>query len=84
MEVPRLGGKSELQLPAHTTDTATWDPSRVWDLHPAHSNRILNPLREARDRTHDLMVPSWIPFRWATTGTLVLFLTMESFQQTEQ
>ena len=28
MEVPRLGGKSELQLPAYTA-TATWDPSRV-------------------------------------------------------
>ena len=27
MEVPRLGVKSELQLPAYTTATATQDPS---------------------------------------------------------
>ena len=53
MEVPRLGVQSELQLPAYTTATATPDLSRVCDLH--HSSwqcRILNPLNEARDRTH--------------------------------
>ena len=33
MEVPRLGIKSELQLPAYTTATAMPDPSRIWDLH---------------------------------------------------
>ena len=33
VEVPRLGIQSELQLPAHTTATATWDPSRICDLH---------------------------------------------------
>ena len=51
MEVPRLGVKSELQLPAQTTATATAtatstpDPSHICDLH--HSSwqcRILNPL----------------------------------------
>ena len=51
MEVPRLGGvKLELQL-----------LSRVLDLH--HNSRqysILNPLREARDQTRNLVVPSWI------------------------
>ena len=30
---------------------------------------VLNPLREARDQTHNLMVPSWIRFRCAMTGT---------------
>ena len=30
---------------------------------------ILNPLSEARDRTHNLMVPSWIHFYCATLGT---------------
>ena len=48
--------ESELQRPAHATDTAMWDPSCVCDLH--HSSwqrRILNPLREARDRTCILM-----------------------------
>ena len=33
MEVPRLGVKSEVQLPAYTTATVTWDPSLVCDLH---------------------------------------------------
>ena len=27
MEVPRLGIELELQLPAYTTATATWDPA---------------------------------------------------------
>ena len=31
-------------------------------------------LSEARDRTHSLMVPSWIYFCCATTGTPSLFL----------
>ena len=42
-----LGAKSELQLSAYTTATATQDPSRVCDLH--HSSRqrqILNLLME--------------------------------------
>ena len=48
VEVPRLGVESELQLPAHTTATATQDPRCACDLH--HSSRqhhILNPLSEA-------------------------------------
>ena len=32
-----------------------------------HGN--LNPLSEAKDRTHHFMVPSWIHFHCATTGT---------------
>ena len=50
MEVPRLGVKSELQLPAYTTVTATRDLSQVSNLH--HSSRqdwILNALSEAGD-----------------------------------
>ena len=54
-------------------------------LHQSHSNTrselclrlhhslwqrpILNPLSEARDRTRNLMVPSWIHFCCATVGT---------------
>ena len=34
MEVSRLGVESELQLPAYTTATATWDMSHVWDPQP--------------------------------------------------
>ena len=33
MQVPRLGGQLELQLPAYTTATATQDSSRICDLH---------------------------------------------------
>ena len=56
MEVPGLGVKSELQLLAYTTATATLDPSRVCDLHYSlWQHRILHLLIEARDRTHILM-----------------------------
>ena len=42
----------------------TQDPSRIYDLHRSSQQcQILNPLIEARDRTHNLMVPSWIHFR---------------------
>ena len=50
MEVPRLGVKSELRLPAYATDTTVQDPSHVCNLH--HSSYqcwILNPLSRARD-----------------------------------
>ena len=47
MEVPRLGVKSELQLPDCTTATTMKDPSRVCDLHHSSlQSRILNPLAE--------------------------------------
>ena len=58
MEVLRLGVKSELQLLAYTTVTATRGPSLICDLH--HSSwqcQTLNPLTEVRDRTP---MPSWI------------------------
>ena len=69
MEVPRPGVELELQVPAYTTATATWNPSHVQDLH--HSSwrhRILNPLSEG-DRVHILMNPSWHVNCWATKGT---------------
>ena len=53
MEVPRLGVKLELQLPAYTTATAAQDPSRICHLyHSSGQCWILNPLSEARDPTH--------------------------------
>ena len=33
MEVPVLGVRSELELPAYATATATWDPRLICDLH---------------------------------------------------
>ena len=53
--------KSELQLLAYTTATATQDLSCVCDLH--HSSwhwRMVNPLSEARDWTWILMDASWV------------------------
>ena len=71
MEVPRLGVKSELQVPAYATATAILDLSRVCNLH--HSSWqgwwILNPLSEAKDQICILMNASQIRFYWAMTGT---------------
>ena len=63
LEVLRLGVELELQLPTYATAIAMPDPSHVCDLH--HSlgqNRILNPLREARDQTCILMDTCWVCF----------------------
>ena len=50
MEVPRLGVKSELQLLANATATATPDLSHVCDLHHSSQQRqILNPLFDSRE-----------------------------------
>ena len=59
MEVPRLGVKLELWLLAIAT--ATWDLSRVCNLH--HSSWqcwILNPLSRTRDWARNLMDTSWV------------------------
>ena len=77
MEVPRLGVQSELQLLAYTTATATSDLSRICDLLcSSQQHRILNPLSGARDRIHNLMVPSRIHFRCTTTGTAVFWINV--------
>ena len=52
MEVPELGVKSELRLPADATATATLDSSCLCNLcHSFWQHWILHPLREARDQT---------------------------------
>ena len=66
MEVPRVHVQLEVQLQAYTTATATQGPSLTCNLH--HSSQ-LNPLSEAWDRTHNLMVPSQIRFHCTTMGT---------------
>ena len=61
MEVPRLGVQSEVQPPAYIRATATLDLSLICNLH--HSSQqyqILNPLSEARVRTHVLMDASQV------------------------
>ena len=60
MEIPRLGVKLELQLPAYTTATAivtaTLDLSCICDLHRSSQQHwILNPPNGARDGTLILM-----------------------------
>ena len=61
MEVPRLGGHLELQLPAYTTATASADLSHACNPHHGSQQRqILNPLSKARDRTHIFMDTSQV------------------------
>ena len=72
MEVLRLGVELELWQLAYATETR--QPSHGCDLH--HSSwqcQILNPLREARDRTGNLMAPSQIRFHCAKMGTPIHF-----------
>ena len=63
MAFPRLGVKLKLQWPAYATATATamLDLSCICSLHCSlRPHRILNPLGEARDRTHTLMDTSQV------------------------
>ena len=63
MEVSRPGIKSEPQLPAHTTDIATCDLSRVCNLHcRSRQCQILSPLSEARNCPCVLMDSSQVRF----------------------
>ena len=71
-EIPRVGGTSELHLPAYATATATRILSQVWDLHHSSRQRQMpDPLSEARDGTCILIDTSWIHFCCITTGTPV-------------
>ena len=75
VEVPRLGVKLELQLLAYARATSMPDPSHILDLqHSSRQCQILNILSEARDQTHNLMVPNWICFCCTTMGTLLSLL----------
>ena len=60
MEVPRLGVELELQLPAYSIETATQDLSCI--CYSLWQRWVLNPLSEARDRTHILTDTSWVPY----------------------
>ena len=70
MEVPRLGVKSDLQLPAYTTATAMPDWGWVSNLYQSSEHHwVFNPLREARDGTCILIDPSLISFHFAMMGS---------------
>ena len=67
MEVPWWGVKSELQLQAYTTTTATQEPSHVCDLHHISWQRqIPNPMNGARELSPHT---SRIHFHCARKGT---------------
>ena len=72
MEVPRLGVKWELELPAYTTATAVKDLSCVCELH--HSSWQHQILSEARDQTRIFMDTSRVRYHWVTRGTPIIFL----------
>ena len=75
MEIPRLGVKSELQLLAYITATATWGQRGVCDLHYSPWQCwIPDPLSEARDGTLILMDTSQIHFCCTTMATPCHFL----------
>ena len=75
MEVPKLGVKLELQVPAYATATAMQDQSQVCNLyHSSWQCWILNPLIETRDWIHILMNPSQVCYHWAMMGTPKEFL----------
>ena len=77
-EVPRLGVKLELRLPAYTTATVKPYPSCIWDLyHSSWQCWMLNPLSGARDRTLILMDIRFVA-HWATMGTTQMFLIFYS------
>ena len=67
--VPRLGVESELELPAYTTTSATWDPSHVCNLH--HSSWecwILNPLIEPGIKPASSWILVGFVNHWAMMG----------------
>ena len=56
-----LGVKSEVQLPAYATATATRNLSHICDLHHSSGQpQVLNPLSKLRDRT----ATSWFLLRF--------------------
>ena len=66
MEVPRLGVQVTLQLLACTTATATWDLSRIRNLHHSSLQHWAGPRIEPMS---SWMHTSWVHYHWATTGT---------------
>ena len=83
MEVPSLGVKSELQLPAYATTTAT--PSHICNLHlSSRQGWILDPRSQTRDQTRKLVVSSRLCFRCATTGAPEMYLKAGSILDSEK
>ena len=79
MEVPVLGVELELQLPAYTTATTTWNPSCICDLHhSSQQSQIFNPLSGARDQTYILMDISWVHYHSGNSRMCILAEDMKN------
>ena len=71
----RIEVELELQLQAYLTATAMQDLSQVCNLHQnSWQHWILNPLSEAREQTHIIMITCQIHFLCTTIGNLTLSL----------
>ena len=82
MGVPRLGGKSDLQLLAHAAAIAIQDSSHICNPHHRlWQCWILNPPNEARDQTHILMNTSQELNSLSHTGNSVRPLHLKETQR---
>ena len=80
IEISRPDVELELQLPAYTTATATWDLSRICDLHNSSLQCwILNQLSEARIEPTSHGYQSGF-YHWATIGTPPPFILASCFK----
>ena len=73
LEVPSLGVKWELQLPANSNSGSV--PGLQPIHHRSRPRQLPNPLSEARDRIRILMNSSRIRFHCATMGPAALLLS---------
>ena len=70
VEVPRLGGlMGTIAAGLCHSHSNTISKLHLWPTYSSRQCRILNPLSKARDWIHNIMVPSWIGFCCAMTGT---------------
>ena len=79
MDILRPGVSWELQLPTYTIAIATPDLSHICNLRCSLWQRqILNPLSEARDRTHILMDASRVlrPLNHSGNSSVNIFLSV--------
>ena len=78
---PMAYGGSQARGPIGSAATAASDLSRICNLHhSSRQSRIFSLLSEARDQTHNLMVPSWIRLCYATTGTPIYGILITTSQ----
>ena len=68
-----------IAISLHQRHSSAGSKPHLWTTPHSQQCWILNPLRKARDWTHNLMVPSWICFCCGTMETpLVTFFILKS------